>query len=220
MNTFYRTALKTLLRIGDTLDWAIDRTALRYGGGLHPKHRLMNYHQFFVGRIKATESVLDLGCGMGAVAYSVASQTGAKVIGIDFNAANIASARKRYTHPNLTYMVGDALKDLPTTGFDVIVFSNVLEHLDNRVPFLKTAQERLRAKRWLIRVPMFNRDWRVPLRKELGLSYFNDPTHYIEYTREIFEEELTAAGFEITDVTVNWGEIWAEARPSKTANVP
>jgi len=65
--------------------------------------------------------------------------------------------------------------------------------------------------RWLIRVPMFNRHWFVPLRKELGMSYFSDQTHYTEYTQQSFEEELEAAGLAITYQQINWGEIWAEA---------
>ncbi len=128
--------------------------------------------------------------------------------------------RNAFELPNLSFQHGDALKDLPSDAFDVIVFSNVLEHIDHRVDFLKTAQTRLNPKRWLIRVPVFDRHWKVPLRKELGLYYFNDPTHYIEYTRELFYGELEQAGFEIQEYSTQWGEIWAEARARQTSHVP
>jgi hypothetical protein len=57
---------------------------------------------------------------------------------------------------------------------------------------------------------MFNRDWRPPLREELGLYAYGDPTHFIEYTRESFEREMAQAGFRVRHLQVNWGEIWAE----------
>jgi hypothetical protein len=60
---------------------------------------------------------------------------------------------------------------------------------------------------------MFDREWRVPLRKELGLYYFSDPTHFIEYTRDSFEREMAEARLDIVHLQVNWGEIWAEVRP-------
>jgi hypothetical protein len=57
---------------------------------------------------------------------------------------------------------------------------------------------------------MIDRDWRVPLREELGEFHFTDPTHFTEYTRESFEREMAAAGFAVRELQINWGEIWAE----------
>src|SRR3989338_4067863 len=57
--------------------------------GTHPKHRLMNYHAFFVENIAATDTVLDVGCGKGEVARSVAAKA-KKVVGIDFSKTSIA----------------------------------------------------------------------------------------------------------------------------------
>lgn len=207
-----RAAMRALLEIDDDLTRYINQVALRYDNGMHVKHRLMRYHDFFVDRIHAGERVLDIGCGYGAVAYSVASRAGAIVTGIDLNAKNIATARKFFQHANLTFIEGDALKDLPGGPFDAIIFSNVLEHIERRVEFLKMAQQRLTPRRWLIRVPMFNRDWRVPLRQELGMFYFSDKTHFTEYTQESFEAEMKAAALSVTHMQINWGEIWAEVR--------
>jgi 2-polyprenyl-3-methyl-5-hydroxy-6-metoxy-1,4-benzoquinol methylase len=211
VNTLAKTALKILLRADDWLTLGINKLAIPYGRGVHVKHRLMKYHDFFVDRIHANERVLEIGCGYGAVAYSIASRAGATVTGIDRNAANIAKAKALFQRPNLTFFEGDALKDLPDGRWDVIVLSNVLEHLDRRVEFLRDVQRRVRPQRWLIRVPMFNRDWRVPLRKELGLPYFSDREHFTEYTQESFEEELKQAGLRAVHLQINWGEIWAEA---------
>ena len=37
--------------IKDSLDWVINERALKYGQGIHPKHKLTNYHHFFIDRI-------------------------------------------------------------------------------------------------------------------------------------------------------------------------
>lgn len=208
-----RPAMRALLEVDDDLTVRINQVAMRYDNGLHVKHRLMKYHDFFVERIHPNEHVLDIGCGYGAVAYSIVSRSGAMVTGIDKNADNIQFARKRFQHPHLTFVEGDALRDLPQESFDVIVLSNLLEHIEHRIDFLMEIQKRLSPKRWLIRVPMLNRDWRVPLREELGMWHFSDPTHCTEYMRESFETEIRAAGLLVTHLQINWGEIWAEASP-------
>ena len=205
-------ALRGLFHIDDHLTWCINNAAVQYENGIHVKHRLMLYHDFFVDRIQSTEKVIDLGCGYGAVAHSIASRTGAQVTGIDLNSKNIAQAQASYNLPNLTFIEGDVFKDLPDETFDTIVFSNVLEHIEHRVDFLTTVQQNLKPTRWLIRVPMYNRDWRVPLRQELGIMYFSDGTHFTEYTRESFEREMEEAHMIITHLQINWGEIWAEVK--------
>ena len=60
---------------------------------------------------------------------------------------------------------------------------------------------------------MFNRDWRVALRKELELFHFSDPTHFTEYTDESFAKEIAASDLRIHHIEYCWGEIWAEVRP-------
>jgi hypothetical protein len=94
-----------------------------------------------------------------------------------------------------------------------VILSNVLEHLDDRVDFLRDITVRTGARHVLIRVPLFERDWRVPLKRELGIEHRLDPTHRIEYTLEEFEDEIAKAGLAVTERQVRWGEIWATCRP-------
>ena len=209
--------LRFLFRLDNWLYYLQGQMAISYGGGLHTKHRHMNYHGFFVGRIQADEHVVDIGCGLGAVAYDVAERAGAYVVGIDINAKSIAKAKARYAHPRVEYRVDDALQMLPERPFDVVILSNVLEHLPGRSQFLRNVQTHLQPHRFLIRVPLFERDWRVPLKKELGVEYRLDPTHEIEYTQEIFADEMAEAGLAITHQEIRWGEIWAELAPKHMA---
>ena len=174
--------------------------------GLHPKHRLMNYHKFFVDNVDKDDVVLDVGCGNGALSYDVAKKA-KKVVGVDFNKKNVSFAKERYSEENIEYICGDALKDLTDEKFDVIIMSNVLEHIENRVEFLGKLREK--AAKFLIRVPMINRDWITLYKKEMGLDYRLDKGHFVEYTLEYFVKELEEAGLSIKEYSIQFGEIWA-----------
>jgi hypothetical protein len=107
--------------------------------------------------------------------------------------------------------VGDVLKDLPKSTFDVAILSNVLEHLPDRPVFLRRLAGVTQVPRFLIRVPLFERDWRVPLKQELGVEWRLDNSHETEYTLESYCKEMAAAGLHIVHQEVRWGEIWTEA---------
>lgn len=187
--------------------------SVNYGGGLHTKHRHTRYHDFFVQRVKKGERVLDIGCGIGALAFDIAQYSSAYVVGIDLSPDNIAIAGKRHSHAKVKYEVGDVLHTPLQGPFDVAVLSNVLEHLPERPQFLRSLIRAVGPSRILLRVPVFERDWRVPLKRELGIDHRLDPTHYTEYTLEEYASEMTEAGLKVVHQEVRWGEIWAEAVP-------
>jgi SAM-dependent methyltransferase len=208
-------ALRFLFRLDAAFYPLQGQMAVAYGGGIHTKHRHMRYHDFFVQRVKPGERVLDIGCGHGAVAYDITEKAGAYVTGIDLSPENIQQAHSHHSHPRVRYILGDVLRDLPWEQFDVIIMSNVLEHLEDRVGFLRRVQAAIQPSRWLIRVPLFERHWSVPLKEELGLDYRLDLTHHVEYTQEGFADEMQQAGLEIVHQEVRWGEIWAELKPGE-----
>ena len=204
-------AIKLLMRLDNELYSVQGYAALVYGNGVHPKHRLTGYHDFFTDHVAAGATVLDVGCGNGAVAHDVASKCNACVLGIDENEANILYANSKFSHSGVTFAHGRVPDNLPDREFDVVILSNVLEHIEERVKFLAALIEATRARTFLIRVPLFERDWRVPLKRELEIDYRLDRTHFIEYTQESFAEEVQNAGLQITHSEVRWGEIWAQA---------
>jgi SAM-dependent methyltransferase len=208
-------ALRLLFGVDAALYPAQGDQAVAYGGGTHTKHRHMRYHDFFVDRIGAGDRVLDVGCGIGALAHSIASRAGAQVVAIDIEQPKIEQARREYSHPRLEYVVGDATAGVPGDDYSVVVLSNVLEHLRDRPRFVRTVLDNVGAPRALIRVPLFERDWRVPLKRELGVEWRLDTTHETEYTLESFREEMDEAGVEIAEQQVRWGEIWADVRRSQ-----
>ena len=64
--------LKFLLHLDSILYELIPQEAIRYNGGIHPKHRLTDYHKFFIENVEEGERVLDIGCGSGELTYDVA----------------------------------------------------------------------------------------------------------------------------------------------------
>ena len=198
--------LKSALKLHNWLYKVISVLAIKSEGGLHPKHRLIGYHQFFLNNVSGGDRVLDIGCGNDALAYDVADRV-KSVTGIDIEEKNIRKAKAKYSRPNMKYIVGDATKDLTGEKFDSIILSNVLEHIEDRVGFMKSLKGL--SFKYLIRVPMMDRDW-VPLyKKELGIEWRLDLTHFTEYTEASFREEMNQAGYQVESLSVQFGEIWA-----------
>jgi SAM-dependent methyltransferase len=208
-------ALKRLLPVADQLLARVDVLAVDLDGGVHAKHRLTSYHDFFVERIGAGERVLDIGCGKGELAADIAQRTGAHVTGLDLKQSSLDFARAQPGGQALELVQGDALTWTPPHPYDVVVLSNVLEHIGPRVELLRRLLATAQPSRLLIRVPSVERDWLVPLREELGLPHFGDPTHETEYTVDSLRDELAEAGLEPTELVQRWGELWVVAVPRR-----
>jgi SAM-dependent methyltransferase len=204
-------ALRSLFALEDRLSLAIGAAAMRYGDGLHPKHRLTDLHAFLVDRIADGERVLDVGCGLGAIAHAIASARDARVVAIDEDPRSIEIARARHAHPRLEFRCADARRELPDPPFDTVVMSHVLEHLEHRRAFLQMLPARLGARRLLVLLPLFDRSWTVPLRRELGVRWKSDDGHFAEETRDGWLRELEQAGLTVRHAEVRWGELWCEA---------
>lgn len=184
----------------------ISRFAVIQGDGVHPKHKLMKYHDFFINNITTDDTVLDIGCGIGANAFDIAKKA-KKVVGVELSKQNYEYAKKHNSSENIEYVYGDATKDLGDEKFDVIVLSNVLEHIKERVEFLKNIAPL--APKLLIRVPMIDRDWLVLYKKEMGVESRLDDTHFTEYTMKAFKNEIREANLVVKDFSIQFGEIWA-----------
>ncbi len=96
-----RESLRALLSLQDEIFRRVDVLAIDLDGGVHAKHRIMRYHDFFVERVRAGESVLDVGCGKGELAHDLAERGGANVTGIDINRDALDFARSRFASDRL-----------------------------------------------------------------------------------------------------------------------
>lgn len=206
MKILYKILLKLSLKFSNFNYKLISYLAIKNEGGIHPKHRLLKYHNFFLNNISLDDNVLDIGCGNGELAFDVAKKA-KNVVAVDIDPEKIDAAKTKHVGQNIKYKIADATKDLNEEKYDVIMLSNVLEHIENRVEFLEKIKPL--ADKFLIRVPTFDRDW-VPLyKKELGIEWRLDLTHYIEFTEKTFREEIFAAGLKIESLYVQFGEIYS-----------
>ncbi len=189
--------------------------AIEANGGLHPKHELTRYHDFFCERIGKDERVLDLGSGVGALAVAIAQRTNARVTGMDLDPKNVAKSQHRAREAGVDHLVRFELADITTElaagEHDTIILSNVLEHLNDRPMLLVRWREIYGCERFLIRVPMLERDWRVPWKKWLGVEWRLDDTHETEYIEDELKSDLREAGLSASTWVTRWGEFWVQA---------
>ena len=119
------------------------------------------------------------------------------MVGVDYDADRLGQARRSDNPHNLSFVHSDATRSVPDGPWDVVILSNVLEHIHDRPGFLSALVSQTRAKRFLIRVPAFERDWKLAMRREVRANYYSDPDHKIEHTQVEFRAEIAAAGLAV-----------------------
>jgi len=190
----------------------IGKYAYYINDGIHPKREILKYEEWFIRNIGQNQRVVDLGCNSGYMAIKM-SEKANYVIGIDVSEELILEAKKTIKK-NVDFVCADINSyDFSLLGkIDILTMSNILEHIENRVDFLKRI---LSSSRWrkgrkiLIRVPMIDRDWLSVYKKNIGLDYRLDPTHFTEYTLVDFKKELNEANIELVSYEIRFGEIYA-----------
>lgn len=128
-----------------------DRIAPAYG--LFYKLQVRNFRRILAANPVCLTSgactILDIGCGTGALAF-VLAERGNTVVGLDGSARMIAVARRLNQHPNVFFSVGNALEPLEGR-YDIVVASYVLHGLPQEERFrLYEAMKRLATKRVII----------------------------------------------------------------------
>lgn len=96
-------------------------------------------------RWAAGRRVLDAGCGTGYGSDHLARRGAREVVGVDRSSGSIRYAARRYGREGVRFLAGDLERvDEHVDGpFDLIVASNVIEHLARPETFLRRAQHLL-----------------------------------------------------------------------------
>lgn len=155
-----------------------------------------------VSRLRPGERILDVGCGSGEIARLMHAR-GCAVVGIELSPEKAAKARAFCDE----VLVGN-IEAMPLAfepgSFDVIVLSNILEHLNNPVATLRRLAPLLRPTgRAFVDLPNVAH-WGVRLRLLRGRWDYEDAgildrTHLRFYTRKTAREMLEQTGFEILE---------------------
>jgi len=109
--------------------------------GNHPSVRRLNFIilecQNYCRQKPINEiEVIDIGCGAGPITRPIAA-LGFKVLGIDIDPRRINYCKKNNVLPNLTFELKNVYDIDSKKKFDIIICSEVLEHQENLIRFLR-----------------------------------------------------------------------------------
>lgn len=115
-------------------DVAVDRARMPHGtGAILDTRTLATAHRRLAQLIRPGMSILDVGCGTGAITCGIAEAQGShvvRVVGVDTNAGFIEAARARHAGmPGLSFAVADAYALPWTAAFDLVNAARVLQWL-------------------------------------------------------------------------------------------
>lgn len=171
---------------------------------IHPKHLFDEQRSDYLhGLFQPNSTFLDMGSGVGTDCL-LASEKGAAIsIGVEGNWQSIVTAVSRIqdTDGEVSFLHVDLEQgSLPFVDhcFDLVNFSNVLEHLNNRAAILRELKRVIKKEGLaVISIPNAETSWKKKL-AAAGLDPMDDPDHKIEYSRETLHDELSAADLKIS----------------------
>lgn len=149
----------------------------------------------------APKSVLDVGCGVGTLAFYLAAK-GSKVDGYDVSprAIGIAEKYKKISgEKRINFYNKDVQKENFTNKYDLVICTEVIEHLENDEKMLKTLYGLLReGGNLLLSTPSDN----APLFKLGFLRKFDlEVGHLRRYSLESLIVKIESAGFEVKNAS-------------------
>lgn len=152
-----------------------------------------NYNKYiaslFAGQIEPTQlgraRVFDFGAGIGTISLLFSALTGILPVAVEPDPVQRAILRERGLE------CCEHIDHLPELEFDLVISSNVLEHIDDDVGTLQAIRRRLKpggvAAFWVPALPM------------LWSEFDNRVGHRRRYTVQSLQQVFKAAGFKVVD---------------------
>lgn len=190
------------------LEWIFERLSheasfKHYSTESHPVRKYTI--DFITEKLKAEDSVLDLGCNAGHLTFEIAKKA-KMVVGIDFDKGAIETAKAKNKLENLTFINAEAESFLKRSNqtFDVLILSHIIEHIDNPEQFLMNFRNYF--KYIYIEVPDFDKSYMNHYRKDLECDLiYTDTDHVSEFDRVEIKNMLEQCGFGILESEYRFG---------------
>lgn len=106
--------------------------------------------QWILSNVQKKDMVLDIGCSQGIIAL-LAAEKGANVLGIDVESVSVEFAKnlvqEKFSHVNnrIEFKVADFLNFESTQKYDVVIATEVIEHLHKPEIFLNKIKKHLQS---------------------------------------------------------------------------
>jgi len=168
---------------------------------IHPKHLINIETPWYLSHIYKKDSVLDLGCSNGQHTLKTAKKCH-RIIGLDYDKAQLDIARataKDQKIKNAVFKSCNLEKKLyfKSQTFDKVLCLDILEHVYHRKQLLTEIKRVLKPGGLaFIAIPNTGTSWKK-IQKKVGLNYYADPDHKIEYTLTEAKDKMRQIGFKI-----------------------
>lgn len=169
-----------------------DYEYFKYAEEYYQRRYIVEYFDDFFKLLKNIKglSVLDIGSGIGTASKRLLEQ-GNEVFSLDINYYMMQYAKKK---KNIKYPINGSAETLPikSNSIDVVLFLDVIEHLEHRDRALREIRRVLRPGGRLYLITCNGIYSKIIF---WGKAY--DPTHIHEYTWYELKKTLQQAGFKI-----------------------
>lgn len=170
---------------------------------IHPKHLYDDDRNSLLrGLLAPGTAMLDIGSGTGTECITALRAGAAIACGLEKSPANLDIARRRASDAGLDPLfhacdLERAAFPFPADHFDVVNFTNVLEHLNNRQGVLAEIRRVKKPQAPVVlSAPNSETPWKRRQRAH-GFDSRDDADHKIEYSEAELRAEIEGAGLEI-----------------------
>ena len=185
----------------------LERTGQRPGQTRHPwEMARLSTVKTLIGRTGlASPHVLDIGCGDGFVIRTLRASLGfERAVGVDVHLTPELCAE--LSEPGVEIV--STLPPTPERRFDLLLFLDVIEHVEHPVPFLREhVERRLDDAGWVLLT--------VPAWQALYSRHDEELRHYRRYSESQLQKEMIAAGLDV----VGLGGFFASLLPLRALGV-
>jgi len=192
------------LKILSALSMRLVQLTGKHPERVHPKHLVKNKTPWYVKYLNKNDVVLDVGCANGQHTIKAARYC-KKIIGFDVDDNQLGIARqeasqKKINNIELRKSSAEDPFPYPKNFFDKVLFFDVIEHLAKRDLALREINRVLKPDGVLLMAaPNKETSWKK-LQASLGLPYFSDPDHKIEYSKSEIKKILAQHKFKILKI--------------------